>query len=160
MTTTRTETTVYTDHLGNTYDSLEAMCDTYNISVEEYLKRIQKHWTLEDALTYIGRGGHSPRRGKICKDHLGNEFSSQKKMCAAYNMSYSEYYGRIHVFGWSLEETLLLDHNRICNDITVGELAFVHGITGVRNYFCHCNKCGHDDIYDFSEIQSHHCENA
>ena len=40
-----------TDHLGNRYPTIKAMCDHYGIAVMLYRQRISGGWTLEDALT-------------------------------------------------------------------------------------------------------------
>ena len=39
------------DHEGNDFDSTTAMCRHYKIKHKTFLARIQRHWTLKDALT-------------------------------------------------------------------------------------------------------------
>lgn len=39
------------DHLGNTYDTLQEMCEVYGVSVNCYTKRIQRGASKRDALT-------------------------------------------------------------------------------------------------------------
>lgn len=41
----------YKDHLGNRYDTLEEMCNHYNIRVQTYINRRNRGWSLEGALT-------------------------------------------------------------------------------------------------------------
>ena len=40
-------------------------------------------------------------------------------------------------------------------DITMTKLAYTYN--GVGNFFCHCNKCGIEDIFTVEEIKNHKC---
>jgi hypothetical protein len=40
-----------TDHLGNEYPSITAMCKAYNIPTQTYGMRIKQGWSVKDALT-------------------------------------------------------------------------------------------------------------
>ena len=40
-----------TDHLGNEYKSITKMCDCYNIPRTTYIRRLERGWTQEAALT-------------------------------------------------------------------------------------------------------------
>ena len=57
---------------------------------------------------------------KKCKDHLGNEYSSIKDMCAVYSIKPCTYTRRIKVYGWSIEKALTtpVKHNggKYCYD--------------------------------------------
>lgn len=44
-------------------------------------------------------------RGRGCKDHMGNYFSSQRQMCSFYGISPSLFCNR-RKWGWSLQECL------------------------------------------------------
>lgn len=39
------------DHLGNTYGSIKDLCKAYNISYDKFKDRIDRGWSLKDALT-------------------------------------------------------------------------------------------------------------
>lgn len=39
------------DHLGNKFSSLTALCEHYKIDVPVFYSRMQKNWSLKDALT-------------------------------------------------------------------------------------------------------------
>ena len=126
------------DHLGKTYRSEAAMCSAYHINKCTYRKRIQKGWSVEEALTLstkilVNRGERT--------DHLGNTFQSEKEMCEHYGVSQNTYRNRIRQ-GWSQEKALTkelykskispVDHKgtryesvaRMCNAYGVTETLF------------------------------------
>ena len=39
------------DHLGNNFESMGLMCESYGISVGTFQARLQRGWSLQDALT-------------------------------------------------------------------------------------------------------------
>lgn len=43
---------------------------------------------------------------KPCSDHLGNNYSSIKEMCKAYDINPETFSRRINVYGWSLQKAL------------------------------------------------------
>ena len=98
------------DHLGNEYESTDALCKHYGINTMTLKSRREKGWTLEEALTIPlgdnrrlkdgGRGRKIPRT-----DHLGNNFKSTKEMCETYGISTNIFYKRMRL-GWSLEDVL------------------------------------------------------
>lgn len=47
------------DHLGNKFESIGLMCESYGISAETFQARLQRGWSLQDALTI------PVKRGKI-----------------------------------------------------------------------------------------------
>ena len=52
---------VVTDHLGNTYSSVQAMCDAHRVSSATYRHRLKRGESLEKAL-----------QTTMAQDHLGN----------------------------------------------------------------------------------------
>ena len=88
------------DHLGNTYTNRAEMCSFYHITVKAYERRLERGWSLEDALTKP----YQPVSA-IYTDHLGNTYSSTKEMCDTYNIRPKTYRKRIRL-GWSTERAL------------------------------------------------------
>ena len=43
---------------------------------------------------------------KPVKDHLGDKYANEREMCEAHGISYSVFYQRYHVNGWSMEDAL------------------------------------------------------
>ena len=43
-----------------------------------------------------------------------------------------------------------------CGDVSIGKVAYRYN--DEINFFCHCNRCGHDDIMTVSEMKNHKCE--
>ena len=98
------------DHFGNTFESICEMCRQYSIPENRFRNRINRGWSLKDALLT----GDSSRK-KACIDHLGNEFETQSKMCEYWNIDESVYRQRIKL-GFSVEKALTKDTKNICQD--------------------------------------------
>ena len=89
------------DHLGNEFPNRQAMCNYYGINYATFRRRIEKkHMSLKDALTTPVEQKTGP-----CKDHIGNEFPSQKAMCDYYGINMNTFKGRIENNS-SIEEAL------------------------------------------------------
>ena len=125
---------VATDHLGNEYLSVRAMCATYGIKYDTYKQRIKSGWTQEDALT-------TGLRDCSVKDHMGTLYKSVECMCAAYDINSSVYRYRIRN-GWTQEKALTTPNcnNCSCVDhlgnqyVSYTEMAEHYGITCNRLY--------------------------
>ena len=91
---------VYTDHLGNTFRSLNAMCKHYEITKSAFTHRIKHNWSLEQALTQPVKISCTS-----CVDHLGNQFESIKAMCKHWNITASIFKHRMK-YNWTLEKAL------------------------------------------------------
>ena len=78
------------------------MCEHYGIDSSNFRSRLRKKWSLEKALTTPIK---ESKNGKKYYDHLGNEYSSLKSMCKAWNIQVHNYTGRMNN-NWSLEATL------------------------------------------------------
>jgi hypothetical protein len=88
-----------TDHLGNEFPSISAMCRHYNTNSSSYKYKLDKGLSLEEALTKS-----SPMA--ICvTDHLGNKFPSISAMCKYWNISDNSYKKRMHQ-GWTMKDAL------------------------------------------------------
>ena len=95
-----------TDHLGNTYNSVAAMCAAYSITRRCYYNRLRSNWSQEKALTTpLSKNEWARRCKRLIKDHLGNKYDSCEEMCAAYGINNTDYYRRIRA-GWSIEKAL------------------------------------------------------
>lgn len=93
------EKTKCADHMGNEFDSLAEMANAYGISPGTVYSRLQKGWTVEEALQTV------PNSSKACCDHLGREFKSLNELCKFWNISKDTYQRKIRQ-GWSVEEVL------------------------------------------------------
>lgn len=89
------------DHLGNVYESIEDLSNTYGISAKVLRSRLSNNWDIKDALLTPVRSKH-----KCVNDHLGNEYTSVKDMCKAYNIDKGTFITRINRMCWTLEEAL------------------------------------------------------
>ena len=96
-----------TDHLGNTFKSIMAMCKYWNVDSTTYTFRIKQGKTIEEALT------QTPDR--TCKDHLGQTFKSVNAMCKYWNVNKTTYNIRIKQ-GKTIEEALTQTPDHTCKD--------------------------------------------
>lgn len=94
--------TVVVDHLGNKYQSIEAMCRSYNISSVTLKARIKQGWDLESALT-IPVSKQFGRRKAV--DPYGNEFNTIRDLCRHYDIDEQTVRQRLDR-GMSLEDAL------------------------------------------------------
>lgn len=95
----KTSGKVYTDHIGNEFETVFQMCAYYKISESKYRSRLANGWTQEEALTGV-------RKKRQVKDHLGNIFDSKTDMCQFYGVRETLFNARINA-GKTLEEALL-----------------------------------------------------
>ena len=76
------------DHLGRVYDSVQQMCDVYDITRAEYYHRQAKGWDLEKTLTT----DHVVYRQEIkCN---GRTFATAADFCRHYYITRGEYESR------------------------------------------------------------------
>jgi hypothetical protein len=94
------------DHLGNAYASITAMCKAYDVKLSTFCKRIQRGWTLEKTLTQKVDTEKVTGKGKTCKDHLGNTYSSISDMCRAYGIQKYTFDYRFGRRGMTVEQAL------------------------------------------------------
>ena len=90
------------DHNGKAYPSITKMCNTYNIKLETYQRRIKiYHWSVEKALTTpVKKNG-----GQYCYDHNGRRFKSESLMCQYWGIDRKTYKYR-RSKGLRIEESL------------------------------------------------------
>lgn len=93
-----------TDHKKNKYKSFSDMCKFYKINPLTVKCRLEKGWSLEEALT-------KPARKKVCvgkeyTDPKGRVHSNFKEMCKFYGISVMSVNSRLKK-GMSLEEALI-----------------------------------------------------
>ena len=96
---------VATDHLGNEFKSVYAMCEHYGISTTSYKYRLEKlGWPLKRVLE---EPLHDTNRTTAleCRDHKGNAFPSMKAMCDFWRIPRQRYYSRIRS-GWTMARAL------------------------------------------------------
>lgn len=99
------------DHLGNRYNSIEAMCRAYGTNGTTFNRRIKRKMSVEEALTMERVKG----RKKECIDHLGNRYKTVKDMVSAYGITTDTFYRRIKI-GKTLEEALTTSKRNVCTD--------------------------------------------
>lgn len=77
------------DHLGNEYKSISEMCMHYKLSDMTFRIRINRGWSLEDALTVpVNRD----RKSVKYTDKDGNKFRNKKEIASFHNMSRGRYF--------------------------------------------------------------------
>lgn len=122
------------DHLGQEFNTASEMCEHWGILFSTYKYRLDKGYSLEEALT---QGYNEGRRVVATEgvedvlketpvknsessnledkdsvktisvvDHLGNSYPSVSAMCKVYGVNYSTYTNRLR-YGWSVERALL-----------------------------------------------------
>ena len=90
------------DHLGNIFGSIKAMCSFWGINPETYSRRRKVYkMTLEDALTKPVKNNG----GIVCTDHCGQKFYSETAMCRYWGINRRVYQYRIS-HGWDVENAL------------------------------------------------------
>ncbi len=91
-------TTGVKDHLGNTFTTIDDMCQFWNISKKQYMINIRNNCSIEKALTTV-------TTWTVCKDHLGNIYKSINEMARTYGTNKTTIRSRIEL-GWTLKEIL------------------------------------------------------
>lgn len=90
------------DHLGNKFNSITEMCKHWGIRVMLYQQRVKLGWSLEKCLTFQVKVVKKPF---VCKDHLGNDYTSITNMCEHYHINPCVFRNRLKK-GWGLEKSL------------------------------------------------------
>lgn len=88
------------DHLGNEFNSLAEMCEHYKVGLMTFRSRINRGWSLEDALMIPV--GYDKNGAKYTDDN-GNTFRTRKEIANFHNMSYNRYRNLING-GYTLED--------------------------------------------------------
>lgn len=106
------------DHLGQRFDSLDEMCDYWDVERTLFNNRMRMGWTLEAALTTPKRIPQTPK-----VDHLGKSYRSFAELCNAWDKPRMLVYSRLRC-GWSVERCLTeekrfngVDHVAIANKL-------------------------------------------
>ena len=132
---------VYTDHVGNEFETVFQLCAYYKVTETNYRSRLAKGWSQEEALTGV-------RKEKQVTDHLGNVFNSKADMCRHYEIRDALFDARIKA-GKTVKEALLgvdeeseftvEDHlgNKYKN---VSEMCSAYGVR--LDSYCHRKKRG------------------
>ena len=89
---------VYTDFNGNTFTTMQSMCDFHGVNISTLHRHMKEGKALEEALKYL------VENSKVY-DHLGNSFSSYNSMAKHYGLKGITLRHRLKR-GWSLEEAL------------------------------------------------------
>lgn len=130
----------WTDHLGNNYDSMNQMCDKYNITHHTFKTRLDLGWSIEDALT-------KPNviHSKEITDYCGRIFPTIADFCHFYNMPVYMLHGKNRtdkeiqrLMRLNFKPGLVLDDIKI-----VKNLDFPYSIVRKNN---------HEVIYTFEQI--------
>lgn len=97
------------DHLGRPFGSVPEMCETWGVPFSTYQGRLERGWTMEQALS-VPTGGQgpkvNPRNGTMAVDHLGQEFVSIGEMCRHWGISEKVYWSRKRICKWPLDRIL------------------------------------------------------
>lgn len=105
------------DGFGNMFPSAYALAKHYNLSASVVQVCLDDDRDLKDlilknsgkrkdkSLKKLNKASVKTKRNTFI-DHEGNEFLSLKAMLEYWDISYSLYYQRLNVIGWSIEETL------------------------------------------------------
>lgn len=75
------------DHTGAEWPSINAMCKAWGIDKTVLRSRLELGWTLEQILTHPEDSSHTIK----CRDHLGNEYDSQREMLAAWGVTHGTF---------------------------------------------------------------------
>ncbi len=121
-----------TDHAGNSFPSLAAMCAHWGVGAGTFWSRRKAGWSLEECL--VGR--QCTNASQPCTDHEGRGFPSLKAMCRHWGVDFSTYMSRRKA-GWTLGQALTGSkpngNRRACTDHTgrgfdsVGEMCAAWG---------------------------------
>ena len=135
-----------TDHLGNTFPSLNAMCQHWGISRTLYSSRIKNGWSVERALTTKELIINSI----AVKDYKGREFPSTIDICNYYGAPEYMLQGKKHTENL-LHKTYLYMFKPLK---TIGRYTIIKQLT--FPYFV-VNKEGEEIICDIEELlQEYH----
>ena len=95
------------DHLGNEYTSESAMCRYYNLPLSTFNGRMDRGWTLEQALTVPNKQqGPKINHRKPVPDHKGKIWPSVGAMCKHWKIPEKVYWSRKRLLKWPLEKIL------------------------------------------------------
>ena len=98
------------DHKNNTFKTIKELCQHYNIPRHTYKYRMERNWSLKDALeTPLYERPIKYSKNPVT-DHLGNNYPSCHAMCQHYNLDMYLYKRRIEK-GWSTEKALTMPSN-------------------------------------------------
>lgn len=73
---------VYTDHEGNKFDSVDAMCDYHGVSKDTYKYRRRRGYSIKDSLSI-----NLETTDKVYTDHRVRTFESVDAMCDYHGVS-------------------------------------------------------------------------
>lgn len=102
---------VWSDHLGNEYESKDALCEAYQIKRRTFEKRLLRGMTMKEALTIPVKT--SNQRNKKIKDPFKKNvyYRSYPEVAKAYGQNYYTLVSRIEL-GWSLKDALLVESRK------------------------------------------------
>ncbi len=92
-----------TDHTGQIFPSVSAMCRHWHIGLTTYRERVKRGWPIEKALT--SKEQTIKTDPVACVDHTGEAYPSKSAMCAAWGVKRYCYDSRI-ALGWTVQQAL------------------------------------------------------
>lgn len=98
------------DHKNNIFKTIKEMCHHYNIPRHTYKYRMERNWSLKDALETPLYKRPIKYSKNPATDHLGNSYPSCHAMCQHYGLDMYLYKRRIEK-GWSKEKALTTPSN-------------------------------------------------
>lgn len=93
------------DHLGQEFPSLSAMARHWGLKPDMLWYRLEKGWTMKEALTTPKIPASQRNKNSRCKDHTGREFVSKVAMCAAWGIKLNTFCTR-RLNHWPLKKAL------------------------------------------------------
>lgn len=98
------------DHKNNTFKTIKDLCQHYNLPRHIYKYRMERNWSLKDALETPLYERPIKYSKNPASDHLGNDYPSCNAMCQHYDIDMYLYKRRIKK-GWSKEKALTTPSN-------------------------------------------------
>ncbi|MCM1296802.1 MAG: hypothetical protein NC311_14790 [Muribaculaceae bacterium] len=95
------------DHTGQEFSSISEMSQAWGIPMSTVKNRLQRGWTLEQALTIPNRGTNKKvKHSKPLRDHEGTWFPCVREMCEKWGIPEKVYWSRKRVCKWPLNKIL------------------------------------------------------
>ena len=132
----------WTDHLGNKYESLNAMCKAHGITHHTFRTRLTKlGWSLEDALN-----PNITINNNETTDPFGNTFPTARDMYNYYNITESIYKYRTQKSNMTIFEaiTKIPKNKKLTDHITIKKL--------IEYPYYSVSIDGKEDIWTFNQI--------
>ena len=132
-----------TDHLGQVFESIKAMCKHWDKEYATYTSRLERGYSKEEALTL---NDLNSKDIESRTDHLGTIFDTIKVMCTNYKVSYGNYVSQTVKLGWYKEEALHIIPRigKMCKDLELLDyltiVKFAYNVDSELYFKCKLNE--------------------